>query len=383
MLNGVFVQHIDVKVEAINSSTKFHIRTINEDWAMFKRIITASVSGALLTISAAASAQSAGDKSVADFYKGKQMKFIIRSEPGGGFDLYSRLIARHIVRYIPGNPSIIPQNMPGAGGIIAANYMGDLAPKDGTHLTMISQALPMDQALGFTPNLKADLRTFGWMGNLGDSNMLTFTWHTSPTKTIEDAKKRETLMGGTGAQSISYWMPFIYNAALGTKIKMIHGYKSSGEMKLAMQRGEVEGYGGQPWVAVKSSSAEMVANKQFNYLVQVGVRKEKDLPDVPLLTELATTEEGKAIANFVSKSLAVGRTTGTTPGVPPQRLAALRKAFMDATKDPLFLSEAEKAGEGGEIAPIDGLTVQQMIADVLGAPQGIRDKVKSVLPERN
>jgi tripartite-type tricarboxylate transporter receptor subunit TctC len=350
---------------------------------MLKRIITASVSGALLTISAAASAQSADDKAVADFYKGKQMKFVIRSEPGGGFDLYSRLIARHIVRYIPGNPTIIPQNMPGAGGIIAANYMGDLAPKDGTHLTMISQALPMDQALGFTPNLKADLRTFGWLGNLGDSNMLTFTWHTSPTKTMEDAKKRETLMGGTGAQSISYWMPFIYNAALGTKIKMIHGYKSSGEMRLAMQRGEVEGYGGQPWVAVKSSSAEMVAKKQFNYLVQVGVRKEKELPNVPLLTELATTEEGKAIADFVSKSLAVGRTTGTTPGVPPERLAALRKAFMDATKDPLFLSEAEKAGEGAEIEPIDGLTVQQMIADVLGAPQAIRDKVKSVLPERN
>jgi len=349
---------------------------------MLKRIIVASVGGALLAISGTASAQSTTAADVENFYNGKQMRFIIRSAPGGGFDLYSRLIARHIVRYIPGNPTIIPQNMPGAGGIIAANYMGVIAPKDGTYLTMISQALPMDQALGFTSNLNADLRTFGWLGNLGDSNMLTFTWHTSPTKTMEDAKKRETLIGGTGAQSISYWLPFIYNAALGTKIKMIHGYRSSGDLKLAMEREEVEGYGGHPWIALKSSSAEMVANKRFNYLVQVGLRREKELPDVPLLTELATTEEGKAIAEFVSKSLAVGRATGTTPGVPPERLAALRKAFMDATKDPLFLSEAEKSGEGVDINPIDGLAVQQMIADVLGAPQAIRDKVKSLLPER-
>src|SRR5690242_10975236 len=165
-------------------------------------------------------------QSIADFYKGKQMKFIIRSAGGGGYDLYSRLIASHIVRHIPGSPSILPVNMPGGGGIIAANYMADVAPKDGTHLTMISESLPMDQALGLTPSFTADLRAFGWVGNLSASNLLLYTWHTSPIKTMEDAKKRETTMGATGAGSSPSWLPVLCNNVLGTKFKIIQGYKS-------------------------------------------------------------------------------------------------------------------------------------------------------------
>ncbi len=172
-------------------------------------------------------------QSVADFYKGKQMKFIIRSAGGGGYDLYSRLIASHIVHHIPGSPTILPVNMPGAGGIIAANYMADVAPKDGTHLTMISQALPMDQTLGLTPSFTADLRTFGWIGNLGDSNILTYTWYTSPTKTMADAKKRETTIGATGAGSATTWLPIVYNTVLGTKFTLIQGYKSGRRVKFA------------------------------------------------------------------------------------------------------------------------------------------------------
>ena len=319
---------------------------------------------------------------VAEFYKGKQMKFIIRSEPGGGFDLYSRLIARHITRYIPGNPTMLPQNMPGAGGLIAAGYMGDIAPKDGTHLTMTSQALPMEQALGLTPSFKTDMRTFGWLGNLGDSNMLTYTWHSSSIKTIADAKTREVVMGGTGADTVSAWLPFIYNEALGTKIKMIPGYKSTGEILLAMERGEVEGYGGHPWGALKSTSPDLITKKQISILVQVGAKKEKDLPNVPLLTDVATTPEGKAIAEFVSNSFAIGRPVGTTPGVPPERLAALRKAFDSMVADAAFVAEAQKLGDGAEINPVDGATIQRMIDDVFRSPQSIKDKVKAALPSR-
>jgi tripartite-type tricarboxylate transporter receptor subunit TctC len=155
-------------------------------------------------------------QSVADFYRGKQIRFVIRSEPGGGYDMYSRLIGSHIVRHIPGNPSFVPQNMPGAGGLQAANFVGDIAPKDGTVLTMVSQALPLDQTLGFTPQFKADLSKFGWIGNLGDSNLLTYVWHTSPTRTIEDAKRRETTLGGSGAGSVTTWLPLVYNNVLGT-----------------------------------------------------------------------------------------------------------------------------------------------------------------------
>lgn len=330
----------------------------------------------LLTASGAALAQS----SPADFYKGKQMKFIIRSDAGGGYDLASRLLGSHMVRHIPGNPTIIPQNMPGAGGIVAANYVGEIAPKDGTILTMIGQALPMDQSLDLTPSFKADLRTFGWIGNLGDSNLLSYVWHTSPIKSIEDAKKTEAKLGATGAGSPGTWLPIVYNEVLGTKFKLIHGYKGGNDVKLAMERGEVDGYSANPWSALNAASPELFKNKQITILVQVGVRKEKALPDVPLLSELASDADGTSVLEFVSKSLAVGRPVGTTPGVPAARLAALRKAFDDTLLDPVFLADAKQ--QGIEIDPVSGVDLERMINDVIGADKKIKDRVKAVLPQR-
>jgi tripartite-type tricarboxylate transporter receptor subunit TctC len=341
-----------------------------------RSVLALAVSALALGVAAPSHAQ----QSVEDFYKGKQMRFVIRSAGGGGYDLYSRLIASHINRHIPGNPTIVPQNMPGAGGIIAANYMGEIAPKDGTQLTMISQALAMDQALGLTPSFKADLRTFGWVGNLGDSNILSYTYYTSPTKTMEDAKKRETTIGATGAGSATTWLPVIYNTLLGTKFKLIQGYKSGADVKLAMERGEVEGYAANPWAALAAASPELVKNKQLSILTQVGIAREKDLPDVPLLSELALDADGKDILTWISTAMAVGRPIGTTPGVPPERLAALRKAFDDTIKDPVFLAAAEKSG--AEIKPIDGVTLQAMVDKVMSSPQSLKDKVKAVMPDR-
>ncbi|HEU0070950.1 MAG TPA: tripartite tricarboxylate transporter substrate-binding protein [Alphaproteobacteria bacterium] len=322
----------------------------------------------------------AAQQSVESFYKGKQMKFIIRSAPGGGFDTYSRLMARHITKHIPGQPTMLPQNMPGAGGITAANYMGEIAPKDGTHLTMIGQALPMDQSLGLTPTFKADLRSFGWVGNIGDSNVLTYVWHTSPTKTMADAKKKETTLGATGAGDTSSWIPAVYNKVLGTKFKIIDGYKSGSEVKLAMERGEVEGFGSNPYSALMSASPQLVRDKQISILVQVGVRKEKDLPNVPLLNELADNADDKAVLDFISKALAVGRPIGTTPGVPAERVTALRKAFDTTLTDPDFIADATKIG--AEINPMNGEVLQALVGEVMGAPQSIKDKVKAVLPDR-
>jgi tripartite-type tricarboxylate transporter receptor subunit TctC len=321
----------------------------------------------------------AGD-SVADFYKGRQMKFVIRSEPGGGYDLYSRLIGTYIVNHIPGRPTIIPQNMPGAGGLQAANFVGDLAPRDGTILTMVSQALPMDQALGFTPQFKADLGSFGWIGNLGDSNLLTYLWYTSPTKNMEDAKKRETTLGASGAGSVTSWVPLVYNNVLGTKFKVINGYRGATDVRLAMERGEVEGYGANPWNSLLSASPELVKEGKLRIIVQVGVKKENDLPDVPVLADLATNSEQRAILEFVAKAFAVGRPIATTPGVPPERLAALRKAFDETIVDPAFIEAATKIG--AEIKPVYADALQNLMNDVINAPQSVKDKVRAVMPAR-
>lgn len=340
-------------------------------------LATAAIVAALDVVClASANAQ----QSVADFYKGKQMKFIIRSDPGGGYDLYSRLIATYIVRHIPGNPTIIPQNMPAAGGLQAANYVGALAPKDGTVLTMVSQALGLDQSLGFTPQLKVDLSKFGWIGNLGDSNLLTYVWRTSPTQTMEDAKGRETTLGASGAGSVTSWLPLVYNKVLGTKFKIISGYKSAVDVRLAMERGEVEGYAANPWNSLRSTDPEAVNEGKLRILVQVGTKKERDLLAVPLLPDLAATKEQREILDFICKAFAVGRPVATTPGVPAERLAALRQAFKDAVADPMFIEAAAKIG--AEIRPVYGDELQAFMEGVIGGPQPIKDKVRAVMPPR-
>jgi tripartite-type tricarboxylate transporter receptor subunit TctC len=322
----------------------------------------------------------AAAQSVESFYKGKQMRFVIRSAAGGGYDLYGRLVGRHIISHIPGSPTMIPQNMPGGGGITAANYMAEVAPRDGTYLTMIGQALPLDQALGFTPTFKADLRSFNWIGNVSDSNMLTYTWHTSPIKTMEDAKKRVTLIGATGAGDLSSWIPVVYNSVLGTKFKVIDGYQSVGEIRLAMERGEAEGYGANPLSAVLSVQPNAIKDKLYSIFVQVGLKRDPLIPDVPLLSELTDDPDKKAVLEFISKGLAVGRPIGTTPGAPADRVAALRKAFDEMLTDPAFIAEAKK--QSADIGPMDGQTVAQLLETVLGAPQALKDKAKATMPPR-
>jgi tripartite-type tricarboxylate transporter receptor subunit TctC len=348
----------------------------------FRRLaIVLPLAGAVVVWLGVASVDVArAQQSVADFYKGKQIRFVIRSEPGGGYDIYSRLIGSHIVRHIPGNPTFIPQNMPGAGGLQAANYVGDIAAKDGTVLTMVSQALPFDQTLGFTPQFKADLSKFGWIGNLGDSNLLTYVWHTSPTKTMDDAKRRETTLGGSGAGSVTTWLPLVYNNVLGTKFKMINGYKGANDVRLAMERGEVEGYAANPWNSLLSANPELVKERKLTFLVQIGVDREKDLPNVPLLPELASNSEQRAILDFISMAFAVGRPIATTPGVPPERLAALRKAFNDTVVDPEFIKAAAKVG--AEIKPVYGDELQKLMDAVINAPSSIKDKVRAAMPPR-
>ncbi|MBX9775569.1 MAG: hypothetical protein K2Y71_14380 [Xanthobacteraceae bacterium] len=340
-------------------------------------LIAASV---LATLGVATVEQAHAQQSVADFYRGKQLRFVIRSEPGGGYDIYSRLIASHIVRHIPGNPTMVPQNMPGAGGLQAANFVGEIAPKDGTVLTMVSQALPMDQSLGFTPQFKADLSRFGWIGNLGDSNLLTYVWHASPTRTMDDAKRRETTLGGSGAGSVTTWLPLVYNNVLGTRFKVINGYKGANDVRIAMERGEVEGYAANPWNSLLSANPELVKQNKLTFLVQIGADKEKDLPNVPLLPELASNKDQREILDFISMAFAVGRPIATTPGVPPERLAALRKAFNDTVVDPEFIKAAAKVG--AEIKPVYGDKMQRMVDAVVNAPQAIKDKVRAAMPPR-
>lgn len=330
--------------------------------------------------SALAQQQSAAAQTIADFYRGRQMYIIIRSGPGGGFDLYSRLLARFIVKHIPGRPTIIPQNMPAGGGLAAIGYVGEIAPQDGTVLTMIGQSLPFDQALGFTPTFKQDLRAFHWIGNLSDSNILTYVWAARGVTSLNDARSRELLLGSTGAGDVGSWLPSIYNSVLGTRFKIINGYTGFAAVKLAMERGEVDGFGANPLASIVSTQPQLLRDNLISILVQVGLRKEAALPNVPLLTEFARSENERIVLEFVTKSMSVGRPIGVGPGVPRERVQALRAAFDATIIDSEFIAEAKAANM--DIGPMDGITVQKLIEDVLSAPPQVRDKVRSLMPAR-
>lgn len=331
--------------------------------------------GGAFIVGGPARSQSASEvtTSVADFYRGKQMRIIIRSGPGGGYDLYSRLLGRHIVNQIPGNPTIVPQNMPAGGGIAAINYVADVAPKDGTVITMVSPLAALDKALGLTPALTADLRSFGWIGNLNDSNPLTYVWHASPVKSLDDARRMQVTLGSTGAGDISSYLPNIYNKVLGTRFKIIEGYPSGADVKLALERGDLDGFGANPLASLLAASPDYLRDNKITVLLQVGLRREKTLPDVPLLMELGTSDEQREVLTFVTKALAVGRPIGVGPGVPAARVAALRKAFDATLTDPEFIADAKR--QRLDIGPMDGDTVQRLIEDVLNAPAGIKSRV--------
>lgn len=343
--------------------------------------VVACTTAVFSAITLASAAAQDNISEIAGFYRGKQIRIIIRSGPGGGYDLYSRLLGRHIINHIPGNPTMVAQNMPAGGGLAAINYVAEVAPQDGTVITMIAQSLVMDQALGYTPNFKYDLRTFHWLGNLTDSNVLTYTWTAGGIKVIEDAYKREVSLGSTGPADVGSWLPGLYNAVLGTHFKIINGYQSGPEIRLAMERGELDGMGANPLASLMASTPQFVTEKQVSVLVQVGLKREKELPGVPLLTELARTAEDREVLTFVTKAMAVGRPIGVAPGVPAERVKALRRAFNDTLRDAAFIDDAKKGQM--DIIPQDGETVQRLVEEAQGTPAALRDKVRAMMPPRS
>jgi tripartite-type tricarboxylate transporter receptor subunit TctC len=254
---------------------------------------------------------------------------------------------------------------------VALNYVANAAPKDGTVLSMITQSFPMDQALGLDKNLKVDMRSLNWIGNMSNTNEFIFTPKASPTKTLEDAKQRETLIAATGMGSIVTQLAATYNNMLGTRFKIIYGYPSGPEMTLAMERGEVEGRSTSNPQVLGASKDEVAA--KYNFLIQVGMRKIPNYEEVPLLRELASNPEQQAIFDFLSKAVVIARPIVSNPGVPPERVAALRRAFDATLADPAFLEDAGK--QNLEIGARGGEELQKIVADLIDTPAAVTERV--------
>jgi tripartite-type tricarboxylate transporter receptor subunit TctC len=314
-------------------------------------------------------------KSVEDFYRGKKIDLIIGYSPGGTYDLYARLVARHLGNHIPGRPLIVPRNMPGAGSRAAATWVYNVAPRDGTVLATADQSLSLQQAAG-DKRMNFDTTKFVYIGNPNVENNTTATWHASGIRTIEDAKRREVTMGATGGSTSSQY-PKAMNALLGTKFKVILGYPGGNDINLAMERSEVDGRGSNSWASWKATRAHWLAENKINILVQIGLKKAPDLSDVPLLMDLGANATDRALLRLLSASTHVGRPIFTTPDVPPERAKALRDAFDAMVRDPAFLAQAKK--ENFEIDPVSGEALQKLVAEIVGTPAAQTERLRKII----
>ncbi len=298
---------------------------------------------------------------VEDFYRTHPINFYIGNTAGGGYDLYARFIARYLGRFIAGNPAVVPANMPGAGGLNMAGFLYNKAPRDGTAIAIASQVLAIEQALE-SPAVQYDARKFNWIGRAAPVVELSYTWHTSPTRTLADARIRETVMGGINPTSNTITYLRLLNALAGTRFKIISGYPGTTEMHLAMERGETEG-ATKTWEAFKADNSDWLRDKKVNILVQYALRKAPELPDVPLMIDLGRSEHDKQVLRFFATGNELGRGFIAPPDIPADRLAALRKALVDMTHDPEFMADAKKRQI--EIGPLPGEEVQKLIGGTL------------------
>jgi tripartite-type tricarboxylate transporter receptor subunit TctC len=313
----------------------------------------------------------------ADFFAGKTITINTHSPPGDGYDIYLRLLSRYMGKYIPGHPGFIILNQPGAGGIFAVNYAARNAPRDGTFLSLVSEGIVVLEATGGR-GLQTSLGSFKWLGNFSQSNNVTVTWGMSKTKTLADAMKNDVTVGATGAGSASVMAPTLYNALLGTRFKIIQGYTGSGPIDLAMERGELDGRGTATWASIKFTLASALKEGKINVLIQMGLRKEPDLPDVPLLSDLVKGDSQKeAIAKFMSLAVAIARPLAAPPGVPDDRVAILRQAFDATMKDADFLADA--ARQHSDIDPMSGAETQAAVARLLGTPKPVIADLQAAL----
>jgi tripartite-type tricarboxylate transporter receptor subunit TctC len=336
---------------------------------MILRTISLFLSACFFLVTAGVRAET-----VADFFRGKTINVIVGYPPGGAYDTYARLIARFMGRYLPGNPLFLIRQMPGGGSRIAVGYMANVAPRDGTYLATADQSLATQQAIG-DPTILFDASKLNWIGNpTSDNNTLAVSAATG-VKTIADATTKEIIIGASGFNTTSQY-PQALNTIAGTRFRIVLGYPGAMELELALERDEIGG-ATNPWSSWMVQKPEWIRDKRINILVQGGLKRMKEMPDVPLLTELATNDLDREALKLFSAATAFGRPLFSTPGVPAERVAALREAFDQTMKDPDFLSAA--ATSGYNIDPVSGQSLQELAQEIVSEPKAVTERLSEII----
>ncbi len=312
-------------------------------------------------------------------FAGKTIRLYIGTGPGGGYDTYGRLVARHIGRHIPGNPSVLPQNMPGASSLTLTNFLFNTAPRDGTAIGIINQAMPTEQYLD-VGNTNYDAQKFNWIGRVTSAVEMAIVWHTVPVQTVEDVRRRETIMGGTGPTSGTVFEPYLLDNLAGMKFKVITGFNGTSEIALAMERGEIEG-SATPLESLTSYRADWVRDHKIRILVQYTAVRDPEVSDIPTMVELGQTEEARQILGYYASAAEVGRSIVAPPGMAPETARMLRRAFDEMLRDPVFLDEVKRTGI--QLKPMSGERLQDLIVQVAKFPPALIEKARRAREKPN
>ena len=320
---------------------------------------------------ASLAATTAHAQSVEEFYKGKTVNIMIGFSAGGGYDLYARHLARHMGKHIPGNPTVVPQNMPGAGSLKAANYVFTAAPKDGTYFGTFARTTGINPLLD--SGAKFDSRQFGWLGSVTDDVSTCVVWHTSPVKTWNDFITKPVTLGGQGPSSEPDIFARLYKNVFDAPIKLVAGYPGTNEIALAMERGEVEGLCGLSWSTIKTRHAQWLKEKKITIIVQAAFKKEPDIDaSVPLVMDMTKDSEKLQILKLILAAQQMARPFAAPPGIPADRKAALAAAFDATMKDPEYLADAKRLDI--DVNPVSGKELEQLLAELYATPQDVLKK---------
>ena len=311
-----------------------------------------------------------------EFYRHNTIVLLVGTDASGEYDAMGRLLTRHLAKHIPGNPNIVVENMPGASGIKAANYLFAAAPRDGSPIAIFNKSMPFYQVTK-VPNTNYKSDQFNWIGTFTRSNNLVTVMARTGIKTIQDAEAREVSMGSLGAGGTMSTYPLLLNNTLGTKFKLVQGYAGAQLVDLAMARGEVDGRGSYTWSDLKAAHPEWLKDHLINVLVQFGYEREPDLSDVPTMIDLGRNDKERAVFRFVSSDIPVGRPFLMPPEVPKDRVEALRKAFDETLKDPEFLADAKNAKVA--ITPVSGIDLQAIVQGIISTPPNIVQSAEQLM----
>lgn len=316
---------------------------------------------------------------VADFYRGRTIHVLIGVNVGGGYDIEARLVARFLGKHIPGNPTIVPQNMIGAGGIKMANYLYAVAPQDGTALGMFPATLVAAQAVGIS-GVQYDANRFTWLGSISTSTMTFAVWHTTGVKTLADARSKEVIAAASNPGAITYTFPRMLNEMLGTKIKIVSGYQGNSTMLLAMERGEAHAVTSS-WDGWRTTRLDWLRDHKVNVLVQTEPKSTvPELVNVPSVQELAANENDHRVIELVTAGDAMGKPMAIAPNAPPERAKALRAAYDATLRDPDFIKAATSAKV--DLAdPVSGERLQAIVAGVLSTPPDLKARARKIIAE--